>query len=185
MFDKSTLISEGGIRILITLICSTSVNLLLTEGTLSCTFKGIFLSVVDCVRSKRIARRSTAVLWNFAYRRSESKRNCRGRMRRSIWKQQLMLQLIYNLISIFKVSTSHINVVGLLFAGFGWLVQSCLAVEDIFDYFVSCFDFIRISAWHEIKKFRMDVISDFSIFASLSIDIFIFLSSCFSVFEIA
>lgn len=83
------------------------------------------------------------------------------------------------------VSTSHINVVGLLFAGFDWLVYSCLAVKDIFDYLVSCLDFMKGSAWHEVKKFWMNVKSEFSIFAGLSIDIFILLSSGLSVFEIA
>ena len=56
------MISESGIRILIILICRASVNLLLTEGTFSCMFKGIVLSVEDWVRSKRRVRRSTEVL---------------------------------------------------------------------------------------------------------------------------
>lgn len=79
---------------------------------------------------------------------------------------------------------SDINIVSFLVTILR-LGNSCLAVEDVTDDLVAGLDLIGRATWHEVKQLHMDVESEFSVFAGLSINLFGLFSTGFSVLEVS
>jgi hypothetical protein len=78
---------------------------------------------------------------------------------------------------------SDINIVSFLVTILR-LGNSCLAVENVTDNLVAGLDLVGWATWHEVKQLSMDIESELSVLAGLSINFFGFFSTSFSVLEV-